>query len=359
MRSLGYRVKNTARNRRDIFARVSCNIRRIQSCLQFFLMSQKLVSVIIPTYNRAHFVVKAIKSVKAQTYTAIQIIVIDDGSEDDTARCVAEFEDVEYYRQENKGHASARNLGLSHSKGEYIASLDSDDVWDKDFLKTAVAALEKYKVDFVFLNWREISEDKQSLNGWEVSKVWQKYFKDPNEEWSVLDSEQVRELFILTCPAPSSALLIRRSSFAAGWNEEMKIADDWYLILEMVIMKPCRAAFTLSKFWTKRVHGSNIYHGRDSLEVLRDLGLHDEAVMGQRFKEHLTVTEKAVLRRRLANHHFNFGRLNWLNEGFSLDALRSIATSLKIAPAGTVFYFMQLTFYHLKNRYRGSGDGNK
>jgi glycosyltransferase involved in cell wall biosynthesis len=322
-------------------------------------MYQKLVSVIIPTYNRAHSVVEAIESVKAQSYAAIQIIVADDGSGDDTAERIAKFENVEYYYQENKGQAAARNLGLSYAKGEYIASLDSDDLWDKDFLKVAVAALEQHQTDFVFLNWTEISETKQSLSDWERSKKWEKYFNNLNGEWSLLNAEEVRELFLKTCPAPSSALLIRRSSFVSNWNEEMKIADDWYLILEMVLMKPCRAAFTLSPYWKKHIHSSNIYHGREKLEVIRDLGLHDEPLFALGFQERLTLAEKGILQRRLANHYFNFGRLNWRRDGFSVDALRSIATAFTLAPVGSTFYIVQLSFNHLKNRFRIARDKNK
>ena len=315
-------------------------------------MSHKLVSVIIPTYNRAHLLAEAIKSVKAQSYEAVQIIVADDGSKDDTAQKVAEFENVEYYYQENKGQGAARNLGLSHAKGEYIASLDSDDFWDKDFLKVAVKSLEHYRADFVFLNWTETTGDKEFPNSWERSIIWQKYFKYTDDEWAFLSPKDARELFLKTCPAPSSALLIRRSSIVSRWNEEMKIADDWYLILEMVLMKQCRAAFTLSRYWTKHVHASNIYHGREKLEVIRDLGLHDEPLFARDFQKQLTLLEKAGLQRRLATHHFNLGHINWEREGFSLKSLQSITNAFMLAPVSSSFYVMKLTFYHLQNRIR-------
>jgi len=322
-------------------------------------MYQKLVSVIIPTYNRAHLVVEAIQSAKAQSYTAIQIIVVDDGSQDGTAQKVAQLENVEYYYQENKGQAAARNLGLSYAKGEYIASLDSDDIWHKDFLKVAVAALVQYEADFVFLNWTEIFKAEQFSSGWERGKEWQKYLNNKDGEWSLLNAEEVRDLFLKTCPAPSSALLIRRSSFVAGWNEEMKIGDDWCLVLDMVIMKPCRAAFTLFPYWTKYIHSGNVYHGREELEVIRELGLHDEILIARRFQEQLTLAEKAIFQKRLATHHFNFGRLNWRRDGFSLDALRYIATAFTLSPASSVFYTARLTFNHLKNRIRIARNKNK
>ena len=313
-------------------------------------MSQSLVSIIIPTYNRSNLVVEAINSARSQSYPAKQIIVIDDGSQDNTARTVAEFGDVEYYYQENKGQAAARNLGLKHAKGDYIASLDSDDVWDENFLAVAVAALEQHQSDFVFLNWTEIAGIKHRKSDWQRSNRWRKYYNNLEGEWSVLNAGEVRKLFLDTCPAPSSALLIRRSSFVSCWNEEMKIADDWFLILEMVLMKPCRAAFTLSPYWTKKIHSSNIYHGRDDLEIIRDLGLHDEVLIADHFRERLTFIEKAVLKRRLANHHFNFGRINWRRDGYSYESLQSIATAFAIAPVGSLFYLMQLSFYNLKKR---------
>ena len=315
-------------------------------------MNQKLVSVIIPTYNRAGSVVKAIQSVKDQNYPAIQIIVVDDGSVDDTRQKVAEFENVEYYYQTNKRQAAARNLGLKYAKGEYIASLDSDDIWDANFLETAVNALEKYEADFVFLNWQEVFENRSYASGWENSKKWRKYVNGSKEEWIPLNAKEVRELFLNICPAPSSALLIRRSSFVSNWNEEMKIADDWYLILEMVLSKPCRAAFTLSTYWAKHIHSSNIYHGRELLEVVRDLGLHDEALFASRFDKQLTDREKAFLKRRMATHFFNFGRLSIRHQGFSAESLKYINRSFVSSPVFMIYYILLTSAYFLKNRYR-------
>lgn len=322
-------------------------------------MSRKLISVIIPTFNRAKLLVKAIQSVKAQSYPNIQIIVADDGSQDNTAEIVAQFEDVEYYYQENKGQGAARNLGFKFAKGEYIASLDSDDIWFDNFLETAASALERYKADFVFLNWTEFSDTGQSLSCWERGKIWQKFSDHKDGEWLLLDEKEVRNLFIDSCPAPSSALLIKRSSIASGWSEEMKIADDWFLILDMVIKKPCNAAYTLSPYWKKHVHIDNIYHGRDPLEVLQEFGLHDEPLFAQYFRELLTPEEKASFRRRLAVSHLSFVRLKLKRDGFSsvvfqssLKTLRFLASAFTLAPVSSIFYVGQLFTDHLKNRAR-------
>jgi len=314
-------------------------------------MGQKLVSVIIPTYNRADLVISAIESVVAQTYRPIQIIVTDDGSSDDTARRIAEIEGVEYYYQEHAGQAAARNLGLSYAKGEYIASLDSDDTWDKNFLEIGVEAINEFEADFVFLNWREVCDAIYKRSDWQESKEFKRHANTLNEDWILLGARKLRSLYLKECPSPSSALLIRRSSLSSPWNEEMRIADDWYLILEMVLRNPCRAAFTLSPYWTKTIHTSNIYHGRDPLEVVRDLGIHDETLIARDFYEHLTFSERNILKKRLSKHYFNFGRLRRRRDGLS-KTLESFVLGFTLAPIGIIFYLFQLSFNHLKNRVR-------
>ncbi|MEO8340839.1 MAG: glycosyltransferase [Nitrospirota bacterium] len=89
--------------------------------------NQELVSVIIPCYNHAHFLGEAISSVVNQTYPHIEIIVVDDGSTDDTAEVAKTYSNIRYVRQDNFGLSRARNVGLSHSKGAYIVFLDADD----------------------------------------------------------------------------------------------------------------------------------------------------------------------------------------------------------------------------------------
>lgn len=88
------------------------------------------VSVVIPTYNRAKYVVKAIDSVLAQTYTDYEVIIIDDGSTDNTCEVLKPYTDrIQYIHQDNAGVSAARNTGIRAAKGKWIAFLDSDDEW--------------------------------------------------------------------------------------------------------------------------------------------------------------------------------------------------------------------------------------
>ena len=101
------------------------------------------VSVVIPTYNRANLITKTIESVLAQTFRDFEIIVIDDGSTDNTMEIVSTFP-VKYVKQQNQGPGAARNKGIELSTGEYVAFLDSDDVFFKDTLAKNVAILDSH-----------------------------------------------------------------------------------------------------------------------------------------------------------------------------------------------------------------------
>ncbi|HJP92409.1 MAG TPA: glycosyltransferase family 2 protein [Pyrinomonadaceae bacterium] len=267
-------------------------------------MIKGLVSVIIPTYNRAAYVVEAVRSVKAQTYPLKQIIVVDDGSCDDTARRVAELKvkDVEYYYQRNRGQGAARNYGLRFADGEYIASLDSDDLWDEDFLARSVECLETFKLDFVFTNWTKTRGKQSHPSEWLRDGEWRGYQTSCQGDWFILMPAEVRKLFLKICPAPSSSLLIRRNSIVSGWGEQMQIADDWYMILRTVLHRPCTAAFSLTPRWKKRVDGQNVYDGRPFTEAIKRLYLHDCPIFRRDFQSLLTRREKIMLAQREATY---------------------------------------------------------
>ena len=111
----------------------------------------KMVSVIIPTYNRGNTIKKAIESVLNQTYDNLEVIVVDDGSLDDTKNIVKAICDsrVKYVFQNNNGACAARNKGIELAKGEYIAFQDSDDYWYPQKIETQLKALEAKKGDII------------------------------------------------------------------------------------------------------------------------------------------------------------------------------------------------------------------
>lgn len=110
----------------------------------------EVVSVIIPCYNHAHFLGEAIASVINQTYPHIEIIVVDDGSTDDTAQISRAHPNIRYIRQENQGVSRARNTGLLHSRGNYLLFLDADDRLLPDAIEVSVRALAS-RIDCAFV----------------------------------------------------------------------------------------------------------------------------------------------------------------------------------------------------------------
>jgi glycosyltransferase involved in cell wall biosynthesis len=108
-----------------------------------------LISVIITTYNRENLVVRALKSVLNQTLKDFEVLLVDDGSKDNTRQVIQEIQKedrrVIYIYQENKGWPSALNTGLSNAQGRYIAFLDSDDEWHPEKLEKQAKALEEFK----------------------------------------------------------------------------------------------------------------------------------------------------------------------------------------------------------------------
>jgi len=134
------------------------------------------ISVIVPTYNCAKYIIEAIESVLNQTYRASEIIVVDDGSTDNTKETLGKYISdklIRYYYQDNRGVAAARNRALKEAKGEYIALLDADDQWLPQRLEKSVEFLERDGYDWVCSSFYRVERetgrteikrlDKQSL----------------------------------------------------------------------------------------------------------------------------------------------------------------------------------------------------
>lgn len=183
-----------------------------------------LVSVIIPTFNRDIFLEKAILSVLEQSYSRIEIIVVDDGSVDDTKIIVDKFaSQVRYYFQENQGVSAARNHGIQHAKGDYIAFLDSDDAWVPEKLERQVNVLQtmpEYSVvlcDYVYIDTsgRKFDECKRRAQFPKNGSI----FKD----------------VVLSPYLIPSTLLVRKSALdkAGYFDTSLQTAEDIDLFLRL------------------------------------------------------------------------------------------------------------------------------
>ena len=127
-------------------------------------MTEGLVSIIMPSYNASQFVTESINSVLLQTYLNRELLVVDDCSKDDSVRIVQKFVDIDqrvrlFPLEKNVGAAAARNVAIGQAKGQYIAFLDSDDVWNEDKLEKQLAFMKQNSYAFVFSDYYVMEED--------------------------------------------------------------------------------------------------------------------------------------------------------------------------------------------------------
>ena len=125
-----------------------------------------LTSIVIPTYNRAHLITRAIRNVQRQTLNEWELIIVDDGSTDNTRQVVKEFLSdgrIKYFRKENSGAAESRNVGVDHSSGELITFLDSDDEAVETWLEKMTAAISGDKVGVVCCGLERINSNGELL----------------------------------------------------------------------------------------------------------------------------------------------------------------------------------------------------
>jgi teichuronic acid biosynthesis glycosyltransferase TuaG len=118
---------------------------------------EQFVSVIVPTYNSEQYILKALESIQKQTHQDWEIIVVDDGSTDQTEDVIQQFsatlamQQIQYLKQaQNQGVSAARNAGIAVATGSYIAFLDSDDIWRENHLSRGIKALEEQKKDILY-----------------------------------------------------------------------------------------------------------------------------------------------------------------------------------------------------------------
>ena len=126
-----------------------------------------MVSIITPCYNGERYIAETIESVLGQTYADWELIIVDDGSRDRTAEIAAEYaardQRIQLFRQTNAGTAAARNNGMRIARGRYIALLDADDVWDRDFLARQLSFMREKDAVCVCCSYRHIDENSNEI----------------------------------------------------------------------------------------------------------------------------------------------------------------------------------------------------
>jgi glycosyltransferase involved in cell wall biosynthesis len=207
------------------------------------MTSAPFVSVVIPTYNRARQIEAALESVLAQTYPEFEVIVVDDGSTDGTGEALRQLitqpggrgAPIRYFFQPNQGQSMARNKGIAEARGEWIAFLDSDDVWLPEKLEWQVRALEQFRdqCSACFTDSRMVNYPGGDTTGFLA--VGRRYEQDIG-----IDTNAVRNLGRSFGNYWVSALLARSDLVReiAGFDPQIRFAEDHDFNFRLSLVTP-------------------------------------------------------------------------------------------------------------------------
>ncbi len=241
-------------------------------------MRPATVSVIIPTYNYGCYLPDAVESVLSQTYPIHEIIVVDDGSTDDTREVVGQFADkIIYVNQENQGLSGARNTGIRRATGELIAFLDSDDLWYPTKIAEQVEVIEDdSEIGMVHCAIREFDSDSgETITIWSQGK----------NNWAAEDLLLFEESAVI---AIGSTSLVRREVFGlvGDFDPDLKHSEDWDFAYR--VAREYKLGFVPEVLAGYRNHRTNMHKNVAAME----------RAMNQCFAKAFTTKDESVLRLR-------------------------------------------------------------
>lgn len=188
-----------------------------------------LITVIVPVYNILDYLPRCVHSITAQTYPALEILLVDDGSTDGTGelcdRLAAEDGRIRVFHKENGGSSSARNLALGQAGGEYVGFVDSDDFISPDMYELLMGAIRQYQVPVA-----QVARDETDEQGRRLPDICV-----PPKEPLVMDSQEfMRELLLHRGDCSFCTKLIRRDLFPGEAFPIGKLNEDFHLLIRML-----------------------------------------------------------------------------------------------------------------------------
>lgn len=216
------------------------------------------ISVVMPAYNHEAYVAEAIHSVLTQTLQNIELIIINDGSTDNTEKVILEFDDarIKYFSQSNQGAHHALNRGIALAQGEYIAIINSDDVFIANRLEILLNTLQRDNLDFVISNINLINENSEIIN--DTSHWWLKWYEDLKQKFQQTPSPVAAFL------AGNYAISSSNFFFRAQLVRKMELFRPFRYILDYdfafraVLINPRAFSFLIDhKLLNYRLHSHN------------------------------------------------------------------------------------------------------
>lgn len=277
------------------------------------------VSVIIPTYNRARLIGEAIQSVLDQTFTDLELIVVDDGSTDNTESVVTEFKDprVRYIHQENMGISAARNAGIHNTQGRYVAFLDSDDLWLPQLLELQVRFLDgSPHIGVVYAKAQAMTENGRLLL----------YTRGDLERYP---NQPLKSMLYGDFTCIQTALVHRECLDRAGlFDESLTGRVDWDMFLRLA--KVCRFAFTDTVLAHFRAH--SLQHTGVKSEYFAEVCESGIKVLDKAFSDpDLPKEILAIKPLAYRNAYMDMG-LRWMGVPEWTESARSFWRAIRVSP---------------------------
>lgn len=224
-----------------------------------------LISVVIPTFNCAHFLGPLLARLSAEKYVELEVIVVDDGSTDTTCELLTQF-NVKVVRQNNMGPSCARNAGLSQAKGGLVHFQDADDLPDLDFYEVLSEPFRDSSIQMATANARLIGEKGEVLTAdWYNSNSWS-FFLRPRA--FPLSLAELRDLLLRKSVVSTSGTLYRRSSIITKWNPKIRVGEDRLFALQNIPKSPGSAWIQPQPMWSYRLHPGNHYAAHSRLDKI-------------------------------------------------------------------------------------------
>jgi teichuronic acid biosynthesis glycosyltransferase TuaG len=233
-------------------------------------MNNGLVSVIMPAYNAQKYIAESIESVIAQTYANWELIVIDDGSTDNTGNIIKQYKQqdvrIKSIYQENSGQGNAKNVGIEISRGEYIAFLDADDLWLKEKLEVSVNTIKVADVSLLFTNYA-VFNSELDVSKLTTMQVGNTIYKGRESIITFLNYNQVPNLTVLAK---------REAVISAGKFTDMKVAEDYEMWLRMLGMghtfQSIAAPLSLYRMHDNSITAKDRHATFEIIQIIKDFG---------------------------------------------------------------------------------------
>jgi glycosyltransferase involved in cell wall biosynthesis len=307
-----------------------------------------LCSIVLPTYNRADFLPDAVAAIRTQQYAAWELIVVDDGSTDDTRARIAALAQgfsppTRYVYQQNRGPGAARNRGIELTRGEFIAFYDSDDLWLPHHLSESIDALRATpELTWVYSACRVVE-----LRTNRVLEPSSFYVAGQPRPFFRLQTRKVGALKVILDPSTCRCAIdhglyiglqtsvLRRRIFDAGLRlPDLRIAEDRCLTIQ-ALKRGAVVGYFDDVHVVRRIHAANLSFSRDLQPLQRGLDVAHAVIEAYELlqsQENFEPHERRALRRRIARERFwKLGYRRW-QEGCRAAALEEYRQAMAIWP---------------------------